>query len=555
MVTHLETGSAGGLSIHQNRLYAISESNDGTPRLDNAPDEIVAISLAGALNYHSFVPYQFDTDDFENFYVLSANTLSGDIRHGSTFNRVRVQKYVKSTDTWSTILDPDDGEPQLAHPVDLIEEIGEFADSRKNDLQVVRHNNETLIFYRRVEASAAGIAYKNETDDTLTNIYSETFGSNDGLPYSMDFVLDERSDGIYVYTFVVKYTLSGSTFTSATLKVYRERVEPSGAQTEIFSETFTGTSGTDEYPISVSSIILADDRSKFYFTLDYFSESATEAGKAELCEIAKDGTGSRTVLKTYDNSLVGPRSPVENGGDYYYLEGGWVRRVSDDDDVPDKFYYPNEGGRLIEIESNGDITDHGVIWRSATKSDSPDIGADRYNGYGLHNAVVSNMIVYDNSLRVVAGYGNPFRIANNLPTVSTENQALDFANFVQIERGRALAGKIASFPVSGQRGLALIQALASLGFANVGVPPTAITDARLAGETVSAWQRYASIYYRSRNDAQVSLRTAVGSGAVSQLDVDAVGLPDTGEVLFGTEIFAYTSTVDAGGVISRITKA
>ena len=79
--------------------------------------------------------------------------------------------------------------------------------------------------------------------------------------------------GIYVYTFVVKYTLSGSTFTSATLKVYRERVEPSAAQTEIFSETFTGTSDTDEYPISVSDVIFADDRSKFYFVLEYFSES------------------------------------------------------------------------------------------------------------------------------------------------------------------------------------------------------------------------------------------------------------------------------------------
>ena len=101
------------------------------------------------------------------------------------------------------------GQPQLAHPVDLVSEITEYADNRKN-FQVIRHSSETLIFYRRVQASAAGIAYYNETDDTLTNIYSETFGTNDGLPYSMDFVLDERTDGIYVYTFVVKYSLSGN---------------------------------------------------------------------------------------------------------------------------------------------------------------------------------------------------------------------------------------------------------------------------------------------------------------------------------------------------------
>ena len=77
-------------------------------------------------------------------------------------------------------------------------------------------------------------------------------------------------------------------------------------------------------------MILADDRSKLYFVLEYVSESTTEAGKSELCELAKkDGTGSRTVLKTYDDPLVGPRSPVKRGSDYFYLEGNWYRRPSD----------------------------------------------------------------------------------------------------------------------------------------------------------------------------------------------------------------------------------
>ena len=106
---------------------------------------------------------------------LRRNTLKGDVRQDTTFNRVRVQKYVKSTDTWSTVLDESTGQPQLAHPVDLINEIAEYADSRKN-FQVIRRSNKTLIFFRFVEAPAAGTAYNNETDGVITRIYSETYG-------------------------------------------------------------------------------------------------------------------------------------------------------------------------------------------------------------------------------------------------------------------------------------------------------------------------------------------------------------------------------------------
>ena len=169
-------------------------------------------------------------------------------------------------------------------------------------------------------------------------------------------------------------------------KVYRERGRAvSGTDGDYSVRRSPAPLDTDEYPISVSDVILADDRSKFYFVLEYFSESTTEAGKSELCEMAKDGSGSRTVLKTYNNPLVGPRSPVKRGSDYFYLEGNWYRRPTDDDDVPDKFYYPNEGGHLIEIESNGDITDHGIIWRSQTKLDSPNPDPEdtQYDGLGL----------------------------------------------------------------------------------------------------------------------------------------------------------------------------
>ena len=48
-----------------------------------------------------------------------------------------------------------------------------LANNRKN-FQVVRHNSETLIFYRRVQATASGIAYYNDSDSTVTDVYTES---------------------------------------------------------------------------------------------------------------------------------------------------------------------------------------------------------------------------------------------------------------------------------------------------------------------------------------------------------------------------------------------
>ena len=104
---------------------------------------------------------------------------------------------------------------------------------------------------------------------------------------------------------------------SATLKIFRERVEPSQArETEIFSETFS-RSGTVEYPISVSSDLILGRRPLavlFCVGATYNDEDDDEVGKGgALHRIAKDGTGSRTVLKTYENPLIGARSPVGDG--------------------------------------------------------------------------------------------------------------------------------------------------------------------------------------------------------------------------------------------------
>ena len=392
-----------GLAVRDNRIFALIDgwvrvfSFDGVEQVDLAFDAVDgqwlqtyqnylyipnnqtfrAYDIEQSLSYHRFGIFQFDTIDFNNFYVFATNSSSGDAFVNQSANRVRISKYVRSTNTWTEILDVNNGQPQLGMPYDFALNSRIFADNRKN-FKVIRRSNKTLIFYRRTRSTQSGIAMYNETDDTITDIFTQTHTSSThkGLPYSMDFWIDERSDGIYVYSFVVEYTLnSDSTFASATLKIHRRRVQPIAASTQVFSETFTATSAEDLYPVSVSDVMLDSDNSRWYFNLEYQSELTTTQGKSELCTVPKDG-GSRTVIKTYPSPFLSARSPVKMGSRYFYLEGQWLRLPKSDpmdDELPDdERYYPNEAGQLIEIESNNDITDHGIVWRSASKLDSPD---------------------------------------------------------------------------------------------------------------------------------------------------------------------------------------
>ena len=131
---------------------------------------------------------QFGTANYEDFYLLSTVVLDGDQFVKDVFNPVRIYKYDKSADSLTLVLDEDDGQPQLAHPYQLGDELVSLADNRKN-FQVIRRSSKTLIFYRRVESSQSSIAYYNETDDDLTNIYTLAHSTGDGVPYSMDFLV------------------------------------------------------------------------------------------------------------------------------------------------------------------------------------------------------------------------------------------------------------------------------------------------------------------------------------------------------------------------------
>ena len=550
-----------GVGCTNTRFYNL---NSGSSRVE-------VFQLGVAVDFGGYVPYQFSSADNDKSFFLAANNTQGNAVSQSTLRKVKVYKYVKSGDTWTDLLNETTGQPQLSHAYKLDGEVTYLAENRKN-FAAVRHNNETLVFYRRVRATASGVAYYNDNDSTVTDVYSENHsGSEDyGLPYSMDFALDIRSDGIYVYTFVVRYTFeSDGDYNGGTLKVYRKRVEPSATQTEIYSETFTKSSAEEDYPVSVSDLILADNRSKFYFTLEYHGEG-DRPGKSEICTIAKSGSGSRTVIKTYDNPLVGARSPVERNGSYFYLEGGWVRQSKDDpldELIPDdQHHYPNQGGTLIEIASDDSITDHGQVWRSATKQDSPDPENEDgvYDGWGLHNAVLSNMIVDGRgNLHFVAGYGSPYNISENLPFSSNREPVPALSNYHWLQWGKDLSTKIASFPTTDVKAWELIEQLAQLMGWEIGFGPGVrkVDAIQAAHSSISDWGANASFFFRPRTILPAHLRTAISaSGNPSAIVLNDMGLPaeasefpvpQAGEqysVIIDKELFTYTGvTPDSQG--------
>ena len=121
-----------GLQLLDGTYYVFQPLSITWDGITYPADTLLPYSAVQSLNYHGFVGYQLDTHDFDTIYVLTTNTVHGDLVTDRTFNEVRVFEYVISTDTWTNILNPTTGQPQLAMPYDLDGTNRIIADNRKN---------------------------------------------------------------------------------------------------------------------------------------------------------------------------------------------------------------------------------------------------------------------------------------------------------------------------------------------------------------------------------------------------------------------------------------
>ena len=235
---------------------------------------------------------------------------------------------------------------------------------------------------------------------------------------------------------------------------------------------------------------------------------------------------------------MGPRSPASINNRYFYLEGGWVRlpKVRSDPTMTPCQTMNGTIPTKVDISLKSNLTATLRITASSgavgTKLDSPDPDPEnpQYDGWGLHNAVVSNMVP-DNrdNLRFIAGYGLPYRINNNLPSASITGAIPDETNFNWIQFGQDLSTKIASFPTNGQRGWELIQQLAQtheLGNRVRSRDGESRCRFKRRIQSISDWTANASFFFRPRTILPAKLRTAISaSGSPTTIAINDSGLP------------------------------
>ena len=121
---------------------------------------------------------------------------------------------------------------------------------------------------------------------------------------------------------------------------------------------------------------------------------------------------SQLVLKVYENITNAARSLVVDGTDLYFMEGshyGYLGFTHFEDNA-----WKREVGGLFRIRNNSSIIEYlGKNWRSATATDNPQHGEIDDNEmeivdyhYGNHGGSASPMLVDDDILHMITGYGN-----------------------------------------------------------------------------------------------------------------------------------------------------
>ena len=200
------------------------------------------------------------------------------------------------------------------------------------------------------------------------------------------------------------------------------------------------------------------------------------------------------------------------------------------------------------------------IWRSENVLDSPNPEAAdrRYDGWGLHNAITSNMIVGSkDTLNFVAGFGYPFRTAENLPSTNPIVLDGDVGNFAWLQYGRSLSTKLENATLEGTDYWSACTQMAVLSNAEIGFSPRQnIVAAYLAANpSANVWEARSTIFMRKRAVGTGQLQTALTSGAViTTLALDKTDLKTFsstgGKVIIDNEIITYTSATASGDTVT-----
>ena len=380
------------------------------------------------------------------FYVLTASDWEG---------RVGKLWKVEIGQVWENSDIIPDADPSVEHFFDYVSRSDYAVDNRKS---FVVDNG--YLYYVFGDSNTYGIRRVELSSGSVSTVYSETSSGSVTSAASWDFVIS----GADLYAFVCLRPNSGTN----QLKIYKmPKMAVNGAgKTEIFSQDWSQSERWE--PAMVSDVVVRGN--DFYFVLTY-SRDEVKVGFSELCKVTGGIGGSdldgddRTVLKVYENSLFSARSLVLDGtqstSDIYFVEGTWLSSFSDSDEYPTF----EDAGHLNKIDSGDVVSDLGPVWRSFRSSD----------GRGEHTAFVSNLLRdSDGIFHCISGYGllSVKGDTNPVPPASRQvGEVQSPGNFVWLQYGKKLAGKIPLFPTNDKTAWQLLTELAHSVDFEIGFTP------------------------------------------------------------------------------------
>ena len=110
------------------------------------------------------------------------------------------------------------------------------------------------------------------------------------------------------------------------------------------------------------------------------------------------------LLKAYSDVTLAARSLAVDGTDLYFMEGSHY--MFTDGVIFSDQQWREKVGYVYKIEHPSSIIEEiGLNWRSATTTDNPDTEETDYF-YGIHGATTAPIVIVDDALHLITGYGN-----------------------------------------------------------------------------------------------------------------------------------------------------
>ena len=167
------------------------------------------------------------------------------------------------------------------------------------------------------------------------------------------------------------------------------------------------------------------------------------------------------------------------------------------------------------------------------------------------------MISDGNTLNFIAGFGNPFRSAENLPTTNPIIIDADLGNFNWLQYGTKLPMKIPHIKLGNTDYWTACINMAVLANAEIGFSPkqNVVAPYLTANPTTNVWETWATLFFRNRTvrSAQLSIALTSSTAFTSLVlnNTDLQTFSNTGgRIIIDNEIITYTSAAISGNNVT-----